>query len=80
MAQTRPFGASNRIGTCLWCGNKLRKYRYRVGGLSDKRFGTKAHPDAQLGDYGDNVFCGLGCGYEFGLELARHGRRLEAKS
>ena len=34
----------------------------------------------RLGQYEDNAFCGLRCGYMFGLTLARLGKRLEAKS
>jgi hypothetical protein len=29
------------------------------------------------GDYGDGHFCGLGCGYQFGVALADHGRLLQ---
>ena len=29
------------------------------------------------GDYGDGHFCGLRCGYRFGVAVAGHGRRLE---
>lgn len=55
---------TNAPGTCLWCGTTLRKPRFT--------------DDGSRGDYRDNAFCGLRCGYSFGVVLARHGERLKA--
>lgn len=60
----RRHDASNEAGTCLWCGDKLRKGRNKRGGL---------------GDYGDGYFCGLRCGYSFGKAFAGFGRRLNPR-
>lgn len=57
---------TNKPGTCLFCGRKLRAYRF------PHHF---ENPDRR-GDYGDNAFCGLRCGYRFGLAFAVLGRRL----
>lgn len=54
---------TNEPGTCLWCGKKLRK--------------SKIHNGAFKGDYSDNAFCGLRCGYSFGVTFASLGRRLK---
>lgn len=64
----RPFGATNKPGTCLWCGAKLRGELYKKPG-----------PDRRLGDYGDGFVCGLRCGYQLGVMFARLGRRLMPK-
>jgi hypothetical protein len=55
------FNATNTRGTCIWCGRDLR---------SCPRSRNKR------GEYGDNLFCNLRCGYQFGLTLARGGKRL----
>lgn len=52
---------TNAPGTCLWCGRKLRK--------------SQIHPE-EKGSYGDNAFCGLRCGYSFGVCLAKAHYRL----
>lgn len=57
----KQFTRTNAPGTCLYCGRKLRKHRY-----SNER-----------GDYADNAFCGLGCGYSFGVIAAKNNFRLE---
>lgn len=49
---------------CQWCGKPLRRYRYRVGGKSQI---DCVKPEEQWGDYGDNKFCGLNCGYAYGV-------------
>lgn len=64
---------SNEPGTCLWCGNKLRKESHS----SAAAYGRP--DDRNLGDYGDGVFCGLRCGYRFGQAFAGFGRRLNSK-
>lgn len=62
---SEPFNYDNVKDTCLWCGRKLRAYRYRKEG-----------EDKQRGDYGDGHFCGLRCGYQFAVRLADLGKRL----
>lgn len=49
----------DEIPTCLTCGKKLRKLR-----IHEER-----------GDYGDGLFCGLGCGYRWGVLSARQKER-----
>lgn len=86
MGDWQPFGYKGKPGTCKWCGRKLRrKYwpKYEttkaLNVLGDettyqKRVGKE--PAAGLGGYSDNHFCGLRCGYQFGLRMAELGRRL----
>ena len=57
----KDFAASNKRGTCVWCGHDLR---------------TCPRDRNKRGEYGDNLFCNLRCGYQFGLTLARAGKRL----
>ena len=56
----RAFNATNQPSTCAWCGQELR-------------------PDQERGeenaDYHDEIFCGLRCGYQFGVRMAGKGRR-----
>jgi len=54
---------------CLNCNKTLR--RYRKGG-SSKTGNTP--PFKQFGDYGDNLFCGLHCGYQFAIKNIAAGR------
>lgn len=65
-------GPAGAPGACLWCGDKLRAVgpaiRKAVPALSEAK-----------GAYADNAFCGLRCGYCFGLQLAVFGRRLQVK-
>lgn len=63
------FDYDGQEGTCLWCGRKLRPYPHRNADYN-KDSGK------ELGDYGDGHFCGLRCGYAFGVRLADLGRRL----
>jgi len=58
------FDASNLAGSCLWCGRRLRATSYAP---------------TQRGDYGDGFFCGLRCGWRFGVESARTQLRFKAK-
>lgn len=62
-------------GCCLWCGRKLR-----LSSASSNEGIVARDPSAvgSRGDYGDNAFCGLRCGYLFGVRLAVLGRRLQA--
>lgn len=62
----KQINRTNEHGTCLYCGTKLRAYKY------PEHF---SNPDRR-GDYGDNAFCGLRCGYQFGLTMAVLGKRL----
>ena len=57
-------------GNCHWCGAKLRLAKMANHPTID------GHRDAR-GDYGDNSFCGLRCGYMFGVQMAVNGRRLQ---
>jgi len=57
------FGASNTDRTCLWCGRTLKRHRWAR--------------TPHLGDYQDDAFCTLRCGYAFGVNAARLGLRLE---
>ena len=60
-------------GVCLWCGTGLRLAKVANHPTID------SHRDAR-GDYGDNAFCGMRCGYFFGLRLAILGSRLRVKA
>lgn len=60
-------------GACLWCGEKLR-----ATGTHLRSLYPVLGPVAR-GDYGDNAFCGLRCGYLFGRRLAVLGSRLRVK-
>jgi hypothetical protein len=74
-AQARAFaekGDPLAPGVCLWCGDKLRLAKIANHPTID------THREAR-GDYGDNAFCGIRCGYAFGLRLACIGSRLRAK-
>ncbi len=77
---SHPFNASNQHGTCLWCGRKLRRYRFRHEGRELVPF--EAGPTAgygERGDYGDNAFCGVSCGYVFAVNAAVNGFRLKPR-
>ena len=52
---------TNEPGKCLWCGRKLRRYKY-----------DKEH----FGAYADNAFCTMRCGYIFGCAMASNAYRL----
>jgi len=45
---------------CRWCGTPLRLFRWRAN-----------YENRVYGDYGDNLFCGLRCGYEYGKYRAK---------
>ena len=64
MGHYHPFAASNKPGTCCWCGRKLRQQRY-------------VDDPTKRGDYGDGFFCGLRCAYLFAVWFARQGRRIK---
>lgn len=65
MAVAPVSNPSNTPSTCLWCGRRLRRPRHVL----------REH----LGDYGDNAFCGLRCGYAFGVTFAGFGHRLQPR-
>jgi hypothetical protein len=77
----QPFGYTGEPGTCFWCGRRLR--RRKVSAEPGEPGATKAglhfwtKPAARLGGYQDDTFCGLRCGYQFGLRMAELGRRLQ---
>ena len=54
---------TNAPGTCLYCRAKLGKSR-------------TGRPAEDRGDYADNAFCTLRCGYSFGVIMAKGGKRL----
>lgn len=55
---------------CLWCGRRLR---------SPKHATAAEVKEGHRGDYADNAFCGLRCGWAFGVTAARLGLRLEPR-
>ncbi len=62
MSTTRP--------TCQHCNLPLRRYRWRASPELNR------DGKAQWGGYGDNLFCGLNCGYRWAI--AMFPRRLKA--
>jgi hypothetical protein len=56
---------TSKPGTCLWCGRKLRLAK-----------AAQFRGTTNRGDYGDNAFCTLRCGYQFGVAMAKNDRRL----
>lgn len=79
------FGYEGKPETCLWCGRKLQRKTLMDRHATDlaHRDGTLrpglwiSKPAEKLGSYQDDCFCGLRCGYQFGLRLAEFGRRLQ---
>lgn len=82
MAECRVFNPSNRPGTCLYCGRKLwwikRTFTQGSRGVLIP-VGERPNLYAKAGDYGDGFFCGLRCGYQFGVLAANHGNRFTVK-
>lgn len=76
------FGYQGKPDTCLWCGRKLRRKKVIAEpgepGAVERSFHFWEKPAEKLGGYQDGFFCGLRCGYEFGLRMAQLGRRLQA--
>ena len=83
MASWQPYGYKGKPGTCLWCGRPLRYVRV-IADESDR-----ANPSyrEEPGHYATIVpelpgpaqnghFDTQGCGFQFGVALAGHGRRL----
>lgn len=80
MAEWRTWDPSNEQNTCLWCGRPLRFQRDvfdAAGQLIADRNQRPKHKKG--GDYSDGFFCGLRCGYQFGVEMAKFGRRLQPR-
>lgn len=87
MAQWREFAATNEPNTCKWCGKKLRWQTTMFNpetGKADPIIDAETNTAIQgtrrtwpmyekPGDYGDGHFCGLRCGYMFGVALADRG-------
>lgn len=75
--KTRRPSANTPRPNCLGCGKPLRRYKYDDRAYSD---GTPR----EWGDYGDNRFCGLRCGWTWACRRApmpveAEVARLEAK-
>lgn len=64
-AGCKPFNASRKEDTCLWCGQRLR-----YAGLP---------LDIRRGAYGNGFFCTLRCGYAFRMISASYDHRLVRK-
>ena len=60
---------------CRTCDSERTGHQPRRVVSREPRFAGGAR-----GDYGDNAFCGLRCGYAFGVTMATHGRRLRPSS
>lgn len=69
-----PYGYEGVPGTCHWCGRKLRRGTYLDPMLQHQYSPTEwqkaLRPLPCLGNYGDGHFCGLRCGYAYGLSAA----------
>jgi hypothetical protein len=88
MAEWRKVDPSNEPETCLWCGRKLKWKTYKKDKpremtweewlkTPESKESVRFHD--KPGDYGDGVFCGLRCGYQFGVAMANFGRRIKPK-
>lgn len=79
----QPFRYAGQPGTCLWCGRKLRRTTVLAspGDPGARPLGARTwvRPAAGLGAYADDCFCGLRCGYQFGLRRAQLGDRLQKR-
>lgn len=82
----KPFGATGKPGTCLWCGDKLKHGTVTAdeSQRDDPTYKSVAPHYATVraarsGSYQDDKFCGLRCGYRFGLRMAELGKRLKAR-
>lgn len=73
-------GDPEQDGNCRWCGRtlvcKYDEHWNKATGRFDKS--TRRRAD-KPGSYRDGHFCSLRCGYQFGVRLADHGRRLAVK-
>ena len=79
------FVATNKPDTCIWCGRKLRRpSTVKHGTIVNGKWMPYDEPIREYlhdkrGDYGDGLFCGLRCGYQFGEAMGNYGRRLQPK-
>ena len=78
------FAATNKEGTCVWCGRKLQHeqtYTTSVQDLPDGQrtvvVGAKVNRNELPGWEGSGLFCRLRCAALFGLYMAKNGRRFE---
>jgi hypothetical protein len=67
--KTKRSPATTPRPNCLACGKPLRRYKHDGRAFND---GTPQ----EWGDYGDNRFCGLTCGWRW---ACRHAPRVKAK-
>lgn len=80
---SQPWGTTNKPDTCLWCGRRLRHQLKRV--LEEWHYvyvtdeNGKKVKEEKGGAYKDGSFCGLSCGYAFGVALANGGSRLRPR-
>lgn len=73
MADWRPYGYIGQPETCRWCGRTLRWVKSAfTPGNKGVPIPVKERPNmySKPGDYGDGHFCGLRCGYQFGVRIA----------
>jgi len=60
--------------------NEKDQYLIEEGQITRKRYKTIIDErDTIGGDYRDGFFCGLRCGYEFGVRMAQLDKRLKMK-
>ena len=72
------FAATGEPGTCLWCGRRLR-HETVIDPASDEPYPGNLVRAEKAGRYQDDIFCGLGCGYRFGVRVAELGTCLISK-
>jgi len=54
---------------CIWCGQMLR-----IAPQARRKAVENREVRLERGDYGDGFFCGLRCGYAFGVGVADQNR------
>ena len=83
----KEFAATNRPGTCLWCGDRLVRREVMVDdsrrgepGVTWHELGHYATELAETpGPYHDGFFCSLRCGFQFGVRMAGFDHRLQPR-
>jgi hypothetical protein len=61
--------------------NESDQYLIEEGQTTKKKYTTVVDERATVGgDYQDGFFCGLRCGYQFGVRMGELGRRLQEKT
>lgn len=88
MSDWQSFGYKGKPGTCLWCGRRLTRQTVldsraeeqmrKAGLIGDELYRASLRPASKPGRYYDGFFCGLRCGFQFGVRMAELGRRLQA--